>query len=281
MKTDGGKHSLFDQFERHPIIIAHRGHRACFPENTLCAFAASLGRCDMIELDVRLSADGVAVVFHDQLLWRTSDAVAKAFEVDQRSLAVHDWRYVQLSQLDVGSWFLETDPFDTIEQGRVDRRELLALMPQRLPSLRRVLYWAVTNNMPLNIEIKEMGTTRLNEALVAEVIHDVAVTATGQQVVLSSFNHSMLRMCQWLAPHLATAALQEGSHPPDLLSYLQNLGVCAYHPSDQIVDADLIHVVRSIGIRVNVFTVNDVLRQRQLFAAGATGFFTDYLMDDA
>ena len=49
-----------------PLIIAHRGFRACFPENTPLSFAQSLGRCDMIELDVRLSRDDQVVVFHDE-----------------------------------------------------------------------------------------------------------------------------------------------------------------------------------------------------------------------
>ena len=46
----------------HPII-AHRGASGSAPENTLAAFelAASQG-ADAIELDVRLTADGVPVV---------------------------------------------------------------------------------------------------------------------------------------------------------------------------------------------------------------------------
>lgn len=48
------------------LNIAHRGGAALRPENTLAAFrhAVALG-CDGAELDVQLSADGVAVVHHD------------------------------------------------------------------------------------------------------------------------------------------------------------------------------------------------------------------------
>ena len=50
-----------------PLVIAHRGASLAYPENTLEAFeAAVLAGADMIELDARLSADGVAVVSHDQ-----------------------------------------------------------------------------------------------------------------------------------------------------------------------------------------------------------------------
>lgn len=277
MIASSAQSSPFDRFQGQPLIIAHRGYRACYPENTLCAFAASLGRCGMIELDVRLSSDNVAVVFHDRMLGRTSDAAPVAAQSGLKSLAVHDWHFVQLSLLDVGSWFVAADPFGALRQGLVERSRLQACMPQRLPSLRRALSWAVDNNMPLNIELKDMDSDLLNQALVAEVVRDVAIANADHLVVLSSFNHTILRICRWLAPQLAVAALQEDSHPPDLISYLHSLAVCAYHPVDQIVDAPLVHALRDAGLRVNVFTVNNPVRQRQLFAAGATGIFTDYL----
>jgi len=52
-------------------LVAHRGHAACFPENTLPAFADALavGGC-VLETDVQLTADGVPVLFHDRDLMR-------------------------------------------------------------------------------------------------------------------------------------------------------------------------------------------------------------------
>ena len=49
-----------------PIVIAHRGASRRALENSLAAFSLSLtDRADMIEFDVRLSADGAPVVIHD------------------------------------------------------------------------------------------------------------------------------------------------------------------------------------------------------------------------
>lgn len=51
--------------------FAHRGlHGPGIPENTLAAFEAAIAAGYGIELDVRLSADGEAVVFHDDTLER-------------------------------------------------------------------------------------------------------------------------------------------------------------------------------------------------------------------
>jgi glycerophosphoryl diester phosphodiesterase len=54
------------------LRLAHRGDWRHAPENTIEAFRAALAipACDGLELDVRLSADGVPVVLHDPTLAR-------------------------------------------------------------------------------------------------------------------------------------------------------------------------------------------------------------------
>ena len=58
-----------------PLIIAHRGASAEQPENTLASFRRALAlEVDGIELDVRVTRDGVPVVFHDAALRRLTGA---------------------------------------------------------------------------------------------------------------------------------------------------------------------------------------------------------------
>lgn len=61
-----------------PRIIGHRGAAGLAPENTLAGFAlaAELG-CRMVEFDVRLSGDGMPVVFHDDTLDRCTAATGR------------------------------------------------------------------------------------------------------------------------------------------------------------------------------------------------------------
>jgi glycerophosphoryl diester phosphodiesterase len=57
-----------------PAVIAHRGASGYEPENTFASFDAAVEmRADLIEFDVHLSSDGVAVVIHDRTLDRTTD----------------------------------------------------------------------------------------------------------------------------------------------------------------------------------------------------------------
>lgn len=57
-----------------PVITAHRGASGIEPENTMRAFrrAVELG-ADIVEFDVRATADGELVIMHDRTLDRTTD----------------------------------------------------------------------------------------------------------------------------------------------------------------------------------------------------------------
>jgi len=75
----------------HPIRLAHRGSRVLWPENTFHAFdgAAGLGY-KYIETDIRVTRDGVVVVFHDETLDRLTNGVGR----------VIDWEWEDLRHLD-------------------------------------------------------------------------------------------------------------------------------------------------------------------------------------
>jgi glycerophosphoryl diester phosphodiesterase len=78
--------SIFDRL-RPPLVAAHRGGEYGIP-NTLVQFAEALESddADIIEMDLRLTADGKVVVFHDDTLDKKSDCVGR----------VEDKTYVEL-----------------------------------------------------------------------------------------------------------------------------------------------------------------------------------------
>lgn len=60
------------------LLLGHRGDPLAHPENTLAGFESAIAcGADGVELDVRLSADGVPVVVHDETLQRTADVAAR------------------------------------------------------------------------------------------------------------------------------------------------------------------------------------------------------------
>jgi glycerophosphoryl diester phosphodiesterase len=78
------------------LVIAHRGDSIHYPENTAASIRAAfdLG-ADAVEVDVRLSRDGVPMIFHDDTLERTTNGRGP---FERLSLQ-------ELQSLDAGSWF--------------------------------------------------------------------------------------------------------------------------------------------------------------------------------
>ncbi|HLF56531.1 MAG TPA: glycerophosphodiester phosphodiesterase family protein, partial [Thermoanaerobaculia bacterium] len=70
-----------------PAILAHRGGALEAPENTLAAIAHAIAcGADGVELDVRLAADRVPVVFHDPDLVRLAGDPRRISELVWREL---------------------------------------------------------------------------------------------------------------------------------------------------------------------------------------------------
>ena len=59
-------------------LIAHRGRVDEWPENSAESIPTALARADGLEVDVRLSRDGVPILMHDPDLDRTTDGVGPA-----------------------------------------------------------------------------------------------------------------------------------------------------------------------------------------------------------
>jgi glycerophosphoryl diester phosphodiesterase len=73
------------------LLLAHRGDHRRAPENTLAAVAAAFEVPGIrgVELDVRASSDGVAIVLHDATLTRVQGRRIRASRLTAEALAEH------------------------------------------------------------------------------------------------------------------------------------------------------------------------------------------------
>jgi len=95
-------------------IVGHRGACGHAPENTLRSFARAIELgCHRTELDVQVSADGVAVVMHDATVDRTTNGQGAVSALDLQ----------QLKQLDAG----EGEKIPTLEEVMALCRHKIAL----------------------------------------------------------------------------------------------------------------------------------------------------------
>lgn len=232
-----------------PVIIAHRGYRKRYPENTLAAFAAAFDAgVGMIELDVTLTKDRRVVVLHDDTLDRTTDGrgPARGFNLDE------------LKQLDAGSWF---DPRFTGE---------------RLPALEEALDLCAVCGM-VNIEIKagafEAG--RLADAIEEQVLTAVAERAMGDRVLISSFEARFIARIVDRPNAPAVGVLSERRIGSDPLNLCKRLRAFSWHPDFHSVTAARVRAMHAAGIMVFPYTVNHPEDFRRLLKMGVDGIFTD------
>lgn len=229
-------------------IIAHRGAGRLAPENTLAAMRlAARYRLTMVEFDVGLSRDEIPVVVHDRNIRRTSDGEGN---VDELTLA-------QLAQFDFGGW-----------HGPEFAGEPLA-------TLYSIAAFTLANNIRSNIEIKPQPG---RETLTGQVVAGVAARLWRQAAsppLLSSFSEASLLSARDAAPQLPRALLLDGPLPNDWCERAARLGCVGLHLPQEHVDRDTILALHGKGYKIAAWTVNDVVRARQLLQWGCDALFTD------
>jgi len=225
------------------LVIAHRGASGEAPENTMVAFElARTQRADMIELDVRPTADGTIVVFHDDTTERWNG----------RPDAIGSLSDIQLRALRIGG-----EPIPTFEE---------------------VCRWARDTGMRLNVEIKGWGFEDavaallrrydLAEQVVVSSFHPAALLAL--RMIAPEFRRGALMGVRSWQPKIRIREAWP-------FRALRSVEAVAWHPAWQLpLLPRLLPLVRRRGYQVNVWTVDDPQVMRGLIAAGADGIISNY-----
>jgi glycerophosphoryl diester phosphodiesterase len=230
-----------------PLWIAHRGAGKLAPENTLAAFrvGASHGY-RAFECDVKLSADGVPFLLHDDTLDRTTP---------ERGVAgLRKW--AELSRIDAGGWH---------------SRGFAGEPP---PSLDTITQYVQRNGYALNVEIKPTPGQE------AETGRAVATACTrlwahaGTPLLFSSFKPEALQAAHGVAPHIPRALLLDTLWP-GWFELAQSLDAVAVVTHYRLMDDPLIGRLHRAGLRALCYTVNDPAEARRLLALGIDGLITD------
>jgi glycerophosphoryl diester phosphodiesterase len=260
--------NYFEQFNKKHIIIAHRGFRSILPENTIFAFEAAWKISDMFEFDVQFTKDKIPIIMHDEILLRTTN-VKEIFPF-RKNYKVENFTLEEIKKLDNVSWFIKTNPFKTVKK----HINFLKNLPKNsIPTLEEVVKFIKRHNFPANLEIKHSFFSV--EESVEIIVNLIKKYKTEHLILISSFNHEYLKYISKKYPCLFTAALFD-KPKNNLLNYLQNLKVCAYHPSMEIVNFKIVSMLRKNNIFTNVYTVDNKFLKRKLFSHHIKGIFTDY-----
>ena len=230
-----------------PFVIGHRGAAGLAPENTLAAVRrAKAEGATWVEFDVMLSADKVAMLFHDDKLDRTTNGRGVMAKKTADALQT----------LDAGA------SFD------------LAFKGEPIPTLIETFAVLAAEGLGANIEIKPARGADIITAEVTSRLITEAWPKTLPPPVVSSFSRTAMEVARDLIPGTPRAMLF-GKLPKNWRAVVDALTCGAVHMSQKHITPDLVAEVRTAGFPLRVYTVNDPKRADMLDAMGVTSIFTD------
>ena len=256
-----------------PVLnIAHRGGAALAPENTLAAARRAWeSGADLWEFDVRLTKDGTPILMHDATLRRTTD-VHRRFP-RRAPWWVKFFTLEEIKRLDAGSWFVRVDPFGQIRAGAIPREVWRSYIGEPVPTLEEALRWTAEHRWRANIEVKPGPPPRETAQKIVAVIQRLGME---ESVIVSSYDHRILREIKRLDPEIAVAPLVI-LRPRDPCRYLEELGADAYNPSLLAFNRRDFAALREQGYGVNIGPYDAPGRLWKLVThSGVSGIFTNF-----
>jgi glycerophosphoryl diester phosphodiesterase len=235
-------------------VIAHRGASGAAPENTLPAFELAVRQgADAIELDVRLTGDGVPVALHDSTLDRTTD---RGGPLGALSLA-------ELHNVDAGARF-------TVDRGHTYPFRGGAV---RVPTLAEVL--RAFPEIPVMVEVKEPGA---QEAVRRVILEEGAQ----ERCVLASEHYEALQIFRQAPFAVAASGSEIGAlyrgvllrRVPSAVPY-RTLSVPERHRGLRVPTRSFVAAARRLGCPVHVWTINDPSTAQRLWGLGVAGIVTN------
>jgi glycerophosphoryl diester phosphodiesterase len=237
-----------------PVAFAHRGYAPDGYENSMAAFerAVNLGY-RYLETDVRATADGVALAFHDATLDRVTDQRGR----------IGDMSWAQVRRARIGG----REPIPVLA-------DLLAAWP----------------DARINLDIKSESSIRPTIDAIGRTasIERVCVGSFSGARVATMRRSLGERLCTALAPRAAfalrvaatrgrtPAAAPRGSDAPDALATRR---LCAQVPVRigrlRFVDRRFVETAHRLQLPVHVWTVNDRSEMVRLLDLGVDGIMTD------
>jgi glycerophosphoryl diester phosphodiesterase len=226
-----------------PLLVGHRGSPRRALENTLASFdAAEAEGADGIELDVRLTQDGEAVVFHDAELVRGDRRVALA------GLTLPEALDVELRKGELSG---------------------------RMPALRDV-FLRFGGQLRYLVEIKACPSPRpsLLEHRVARLLDSFALL---EKAWVLSFSSDVLRRFKEICPGARTVLVFDGTafRPEGRLWPDLPKGCDGIAPEAALTSEKLFSDARAAGLTTHAWTVNEPEQAARLAAWGATTIVSD------
>ncbi len=245
---------------RRIMVHGHRGARARRPENTLPAFRYAIEHgVDVLELDVAVTKDKVAVVSHDPLLNPTICSGPTL------GIPIHSLTLDELGAYDCGSKQNPKFP------------DQIPVPNTPVPTLDQVFELGRGNSVEFNVETKIFADrpelTPGPEDFTRLVLDCMRRHKVESRVILQSFDPRTLRVMHSLAPQVRRAALFEAERDWDEVAREFEANILS--PEFHLVTAEKIARAHRAGLQVVPWTANRPEDWSKLTAEGADAIISD------
>lgn len=230
-----------------PYLVGHRGARGEAPENTLPSFQIAMDAgLRAIELDVRLTRDGTLVVLHDASLQRTTGAAG----------LVRNLEYAALEQLDA-------------RQGGPGWS-----VPVKIPTLDQVVAQCHPDT-EFQFEVKGGESSAYLSRVAENLTNLIQRHSMAARTIVTSSDSQFLRLMAQVSPRQSRGLVCE-ARSFNLVGRTRALGCQWLIPHYSLVKAGLMRRARDAGLRVSVWTVNDLVEAERLAGLGVDSLITDF-----
>lgn len=230
-----------------PPVIGHRGAALHGPENTIAGIEEAARRgARMVEIDVRLTADGQPVIFHDDVLDRTTN----------------------------GAGPIDAALFDEVRHLDAGMRFGPGWEGERIPTLEEVIAATASLSLDLNIEIKSLPE-RAGETARVALARAAELWPSARPVpMISSFHQEALVEACRLVPDWPRGLLL-GKDETGWQTRAGQIGAYSLNIDHTPQTRESIAGFLGFGRPVLCYTVNDPGRARDLFGWGVTALISD------
>jgi glycerophosphoryl diester phosphodiesterase len=159
-----------------------------------------------------------------------------------------------------------------------DGRALHELRSEDLPAWVPLLEASLFRCEPLdvNVEIKGDGPMALRASLVADTVDLLVRLGSPDRFLITSFDWEIITAARQRAPQVPTGFLTMNDPMVDgLLDRIAAAGHCAVNPWNGVVTPVVVAAAHELGLSVNVWTVDDPARIRELAAMGVDAIITN------
>lgn len=282
-------------------LQGHRGARGLMPENTLPGFARALSiGVSTLELDLAVTRDFQVVVIHDPRFEPKIARDANGAWLQQSSPGIRSMTLDMVKTYDVG----RLNPASKYAQRYPDQWPVDGSSVPTLGEVFELVTKSGNQQVRFNMEIKinpeRPELTHPPREFAQAVIDVIRAYKMESRTTLQSFDWRALREVQDLAPHITTSYLtanqkwlnnlqtgRPGASPwmsgfdvddfdGSAARAIKAAGGSTWSSYHKEVSVDSIKLAHELGLTVNVWTVNEPGRMRELIAMDVDGIITDY-----